>query len=231
MSEWLERLRSLVRTHDRAPDTAQSRRVETVLVDRSLFASEAGRLDVVLEAIGEAPVDPRTLEHLVGVLKAPGVYDDLGEGEARAHLGFWRALVARQPDDAVLAAHLADVEMALGETAAGMARFVEVFERKADLFFEFGWDLEDDARAIGGDILFRWQVQLLRWFLQAAADHLESGEEVRELYGSLLDEYRDQPERLAVLHPFGDEIHRLEVAGDLPRAMVVRRRRSRDAEG
>jgi hypothetical protein len=226
VSEWLERLRSLVRTQDRAPDTAQSRRVEAALLDRSLFPSEAARLERVTAAIADEPVDARTLELLVAALKTPGFYAEVSDAEAAAHLAFWRRLVDRQPGNPIVAAHLADIEMALGDPAAAMARFVDVFDRKPDLFFEFGWDLEEDARALGGDVLFRWQLHLLRWFLQAAADHLESGDEAREIYGELLDEYREDADRLAALRPLGEEIHRLEVAGDLPRAMVVRRRRT-----
>jgi len=219
VSDWLERLRSLVRTQDRAPDTAQSRRVEAVLPD----LERAGAVLV------DETIDPRTLEVLVAALKTPGFYGDLTETEVEAHLGFWRRLAERHPTDAVLAAHLADVEMALGNPevqAAAMARFVDAFDRKPELFFEFGWDLEEEAREVGGEVLFRWQLQLLRWFLQAAADHLESGDEAREIYGGMLDEYREDPARLAALRPLGEEIHRLEVAGDLPRAMVVRRRRT-----
>jgi len=226
VSDWLERLRSLVRTQERAPDTVQSRRVEVALVDRALFPSDAWRLEAVAAALGGEPVDPRSLELLVAALKTPGSYEDLSEDEAAAHVAFWRRLAGLHPDDAVIAAHLADVEMALGDPETAMRRFVEAFDRKPELFFEFGWDLEDDARAVGGDTLFRWQLHLLRWFLQAAADHLESGDEAREIYGALLDEYREEPDRLAALRPLGEEIHRLEIAGDLPRAMVVRRKRT-----
>lgn len=224
MSEWLERLRGLVRAQDRTPDSEQSRRVEAALVDRALFASDVPRLEAVRRAIGDETVEPRTLELLVAALKTPAV-SELTEDEADAHLALWRGLAERQPDDPVLAAHLADVEMVVGDAGVGLRRFLDAFDRKPDLFVEFGWDLEHDARALGGDVLFRWQLHHLHWFLRAAAEHLEGGEEARELYGELLDEYRDEPDKLARLHPLGEELHRLEVAGDLPRAMVVRRRR------
>ena len=231
MSEWLERLRSLVRAQDRTPDSEQSRRVEAALLDRALFSSDVTRLEVVQRAIGDEPLDARSLEHLVSALKSPGLAEaGLTDDEADAHLAFWRGLAGKNPDDPVLEAHLADVEMVVGDPGAGLSRFVDAFDRKPELFVEFGWDLEDDARALGGELLFRWQLHHLRWFLHAAAEHLEGGEEARELYGELLDEYRDDPDRLARLHPLGEEIQRLEVAGDLPRAMVVRRRR-RPREG
>jgi hypothetical protein len=225
MSDWLERLRGLVRPPDRAPDTAQSRRVETALVDRSLFSTEAARLEAALAAIGDEPVDARTLDHLVAAFKTPGLTGDLGDTEADAHLQFWRTLAARDPEDAVLQAHLADTELALGDPGDGLRRFLDAFDARPELFHEFGWDLEEDARVAGGEAWFRWQVHHLRWFLHAAAEHEDGGDEARELYGALLDEYRDDAPRLELVKRFGEEIQRLEAAGDLPRAMVVRRKR------
>lgn len=233
MSDWLERLRGLVRTHDRAPETEQSRRVKAALGERAVFASEAGWLDAVAAAIGDGEVDPRTVEQLVGVLKVPGFYGELAEEEAVAHLRFWQNLAARHPGDAVLVAHFADVELTLGDSDEGARRIVEAFDRQPELFLEFGLDLEDDVREVGGVTLFHWQLHLLRWYVRAPVDPADSGEAARELYGELLEEYGDDPARLAALHPLGEEIRRLEVAGDLPRAMVVRRRRKprHDAEG
>lgn len=48
------------------------------------------------------------------------------------------------------------------------------------------------------------------------------GDAVRELYGELVDRYRDDPTRLAQLRPIGDEIRKLEAEGTLPSAMVAR---------
>jgi hypothetical protein len=45
---------------------------------------------------------------------------------------------------------------------------------------------------------------------------------VRELYGELLDRYRDDPDSIARLKPLGDEIRRLEADGQLPSTLVVR---------
>lgn len=228
MSDWLERLRGAIsssgRSPERAPDTEQARRVSAVLGERVLFATEASWLDAVGSAIGDGPVDARTVEHLVGALKVPGFYGELADEEAEAHLAFWRRVADRQPVDPVLQAHFAEVEVTLGDPAEGLRRLIDAFDRRPELFMEFGWELEDDARALGGEPLFRWQLHLLRWFI-SASDQLESGDEAREVYGALLEEYADDPARLARLHPLGEEIQRLEAAGDLPRAMVVRRRR------
>jgi hypothetical protein len=79
---------------------------------------------------------------------------------------------------------------------------------------------EGDALAleVGGDLGLRWRIAVVRALMLAPPD----GDAVRELYGELVDRYRDDPERLAVLRPIGDEIRRLEAAGDLPSTMVAR---------
>jgi hypothetical protein len=221
----MARAAARARAHARSDAGEQSRRVASALLERSLFASDVQRLDAAAAAIGDASPDARTLDHLVAALKTPGYSEELSDEEASAHLAFWRRLAERDPADPVLQAHLADVELSLGDAAAGVRRILDAFDARPELFYEFGWDLEEDARSLGGDLLFRWQVHHLRWFLVAAGEHVESGEEAREIYGALIDEYESEEARLAVLRPIGEEIQRLEAAGDLPRAMVVRRRR------
>ena len=63
----------------------------------------------------------------------------------------------------------------------------------------------------------------LRALLDSAA--LPDDDSVRELYGELVDRYRDAPESLAKLRPFGDEIRKLEADGRLPSTLVVRSER------
>jgi hypothetical protein len=61
--------------------------------------------------------------------------------------------------------------------------------------------------------------------LAALRSLLESPPEddsIRELYGELVDGYRDDPASLAQLRPLGDEIRRLEAEGLLPSTLVVR---------
>ena len=63
----------------------------------------------------------------------------------------------------------------------------------------------------------RWRIAVVR-----AAIAAPEGDAVRELYGELVDRYREQPARLAELRPLGDEIRRREADGTLPRSMVAR---------
>lgn len=79
---------------------------------------------------------------------------------------------------------------------------------------------EGDALAIevGGDLGLRWRVAVLRSVMMDPPD----GDAVRELYGELVDRYRGDPERLAVLKPLGDEIRKRESEGSLPSVLVAR---------
>lgn len=82
---------------------------------------------------------------------------------------------------------------------------------------------EGDALAIevGGDLALRWRIAVVRSVMAAPPD----GDAVRELYGELVDRYRDDPTRMAQLKPIGDEIRRLEAEGSLPSVMVARSNR------
>lgn len=55
-----------------------------------------------------------------------------------------------------------------------------------------------------------------------AAPPPDDADAIRELYCELVDRYRDDAEALAILRPVGDEIRRLEVAGELPSTLVAR---------
>jgi hypothetical protein len=80
--------------------------------------------------------------------------------------------------------------------------------------------LADDA-AVDADAALRWRLAVLRAVMAAPPD----GDAVRELYGELVDRYRDQPARLAQLRPLGDEIRRREADGTLARSLVARSER------
>src|SRR5262245_7072046 len=56
------------------------------------------------------------------------------------------------------------------------------------------------------DAALRWRIAVVRAVIAAPPD----GDAVRELYGELVDRYRDQPARMAALRPLGDDIRRLE---------------------
>lgn len=82
---------------------------------------------------------------------------------------------------------------------------------------------ESDAGGAPGDaeVALRWRIAVVRAVIAAPPD----GDAVRELYGELVDRYRDQPARLAELRPLGDEIRRREADGTLARSLVARSQR------
>jgi hypothetical protein len=74
------------------------------------------------------------------------------------------------------------------------------------------------ATEVGGELALRWRIAVLRAVMAAPPD----GDAVRELYGELVDRYRDEPAHLAALTPLGDEIRRRERDGSLPSTLVAR---------
>ena len=79
-------------------------------------------------------------------------------------------------------------------------------------------DAADPGDPGGDDAVLRWRIAVVRAVIAAPPD----GDAVRELYGELVDRYRDQPARLAALRALGDDIRRREADGSLPRSLVAR---------
>lgn len=75
-----------------------------------------------------------------------------------------------------------------------------------------------DAGDGDGDAALRWRIAVVRAVIAAPPD----SDAVRELYGELVDHYRDQPERLAALRRLGEDIRRLEADGTLASSLVAR---------
>jgi hypothetical protein len=110
--------------------------------------------------------------------------------------------------------------MAQGRLAALAARIegdpAALPEVRAD-----GDALADEIDAGGGpgdDGALRWRIAVVRAVIAAPPD----GDAVRELYGELVDRYREQPERMAQLRALGDDIRRLEADGTLASSLVAR---------
>ena len=79
---------------------------------------------------------------------------------------------------------------------------------------------EGDALAaeLGGELALRWRIAVVRAAIAAPPD----GDAVRELYGELVDRYRDDAASLGRIKPLGDEIRKREAAGELASTMVAR---------
>jgi hypothetical protein len=104
------------------------------------------------------------------------------------------------------------------EAATKLATLVE--RGTADPSIAIAERATGDALAldVGGDLAFRWRIAVVRAVIAAPPDD----DAVRELYGELVDRYRDDAPRLAALRPLGEEIRRLEAEGTLPSTLVVR---------
>jgi hypothetical protein len=76
----------------------------------------------------------------------------------------------------------------------------------------------DGGDGAARDAAMRWRIAVLRAVIAVPPDD----DAVRELYGELVDRYRDQPDRFAALRALGDEIRRLEAQGTLARSLVIR---------
>ena len=74
------------------------------------------------------------------------------------------------------------------------------------------------AQALGGELALRWRIAVVRGAIADPPD----GDTVRELYGELVDRYRDDAAALARIKPLGDEIRKLEASGSLPSTLVAR---------
>ncbi len=74
------------------------------------------------------------------------------------------------------------------------------------------------ADEVGGPDALRWRLVVMRALIAEPPDD----DSVREVYGELVDRYRDEPDALAQIKPLGDEIRRLEATGALRSALVIR---------
>ena len=105
--------------------------------------------------------------------------------------------------------------------ATKLARLTTLVERcEVDLAQVPGSRAAGDALAteLGGELALRWRICVVRAAIVAPPD----GDAVRELYGELVDRYRDDAAALARVKPLGDEIRKLESDGKLASTLVAR---------
>lgn len=74
------------------------------------------------------------------------------------------------------------------------------------------------AAELNGELALRWRLIVVR----AAIADPSDGDIVRELYGELVDRYRNDAASLAHVRPLGDRIRKLEVDGKLASTLVAR---------
>jgi hypothetical protein len=91
-------------------------------------------------------------------------------------------------------------------------------ERDARKVGAFRVQADGLAETVGGEVALRWYIVALRAALLAPPDD----DSIREAYGALVDEHRDDAAAMALLRPLGDEIRTAEAEGRLPSSLVVR---------
>jgi hypothetical protein len=79
-------------------------------------------------------------------------------------------------------------------------------------------DASQLADEVGGEPQFQWQLIMLRYLIE----HPPDDDEVRELYGELLDTHRNVPSRVQSLRTIGERIRFLEDSGALPAVLIAR---------
>jgi len=207
---WLERLRDRVAG---PRESAAARRVREAIEARGAAADLAAWLAAVEAACGGADASALALVAAEVPTEAP---TDGGDGAAI--LAFWRAIADRHGQP-WLRVRRAEAELAAGDNRAALDLYLDACETSTDLALDESDRVEPLAAAAGGEALFRWQLALLRAYL----DHVpDDADWIRERYSELLDGYRDQPDRLARLYELGARIREMEAAGELPQTMVVR---------
>jgi hypothetical protein len=122
-------------------------------------------------------------------------------------------------------ARKAQALLAAGRKAEAMAGYLAVFARDPGLLVELGAELEPVAAELGGEVWLEFRLLGLRAGLEGAPREpceIDDADWVREAYGELLEEYRDDPMRLARIRAVGRLIGAAEARGDLPRSLVRR---------
>ena len=122
-------------------------------------------------------------------------------------------------------ARRAEALLAAGRRAEGMAEYLEIFARDPGLVVELGPGIEQVAAEMGGDVWLDFRLVGLRAALDVAAaavDDDADAEWVREAYGELLEEHRNDGARLARIREVGRLIDAAVERGDLPRALFLR---------
>ncbi len=119
----------------------------------------------------------------------------------------------------------ADGLMAAGRREEAMAECLAVFARDPGLLVELGAELEAVAAEMGGDVWLDFRLAGLRAALEVAGQDRSGDVDtdwVREAYGEMVEEHRDDAARLARIREVGRLIDAGVERGEMPRAIIRR---------
>jgi hypothetical protein len=219
VSGWLRRIARRWQ-HDGGARGHQ-REIDDLFYKRSLYDSTAAFLEALLALFPDGrPLADADLRRLVDELRGVwGAEKALEEGELEEHLSFWQEL-ARRSGDAYALACYADTLLVAGRSEAAIGSFLEAFALAPSLCIELGDDLAVEARSLGDPFWLYYRLARLRSLLVDAQD----GDELRELYSELLEDYSGDSSALDEIRGVGEEIQAAVDKGEVPRAMVRRGR-------
>lgn len=135
--------------------------------------------------------------------------------------------------DAVRELHEVEALLDAGDRAGALGRFLDAFEHRPDLAEPWPEELDSTAAASGGELLLRWRLASLRALVHASDGEADAeadssdGEEIRERYSELLEDYAGEEAARARIRDLGREIAAREDGEHLPHTLV-RRGRWRD---
>jgi hypothetical protein len=208
-----------------AARSAQAERVDAVWARRASLGSASALFSALGEALGRGPADDEAIRRLAEHLRGGfGTQSALRGGHVEEHLALWRRVADESGHPHARGFH-ADTLLACGRPAEAMAEFARAFAVDPTLLHEFGDELYEVTRELGGVAWLDYRVACLRAALAAGPGPLPDDDEIRELYGELCDDHADDAEALARIREVGRQIDDAVARGDLPRAMVRRRPR------
>jgi len=215
---WARRLIKKLSKGDREPSPLGAERARDLLAREVAFESRADFLAAIVEGIEPGQrLTEAAGRLLIGRLR--GSCDGYGERNSQALSlmeRFWFQVAERTGDPLALCCH-AEAVFAQGRESQALTEFLEAFDERPELVFEFGGGLGTIASERGPDAELALKLARLRALLAEDGE-----EEVRELYGELLDDFAGSPDAVARIRIVGREIEQAERDGSLPRVMVRR---------
>lgn len=226
VSSWLQRIaKGLGQGLDEGGDegSTSGTPISEHFYKRSLYPTSVAFLDALIELFPEGePLQDRDLRVLVDELRGMwGPEKALEEGDLSEHIEFWRRLALRSASPYAMACH-ADTLLLAGRESEATAVFVQALEAQPQLLEEFGEEISEHLRHMGGSNWLHFRLASLRAALEGLADRED--DEIRELYSELLEEFSGDADALREIRLLGQALEAAVERGEMPRAMVIRGR-------
>ena len=204
-------------------------RLAEILARRGEQCGGRGLLEELVAAISPGqPLADGGLRLLVAEVE--GDAERGGTGDAEVNRGdfdlddrvwFWGQVAGRSGHGDARCLH-ADALLAAGRPAEAMAELLAVLSRDPLLVQQWSGELDDVAREQGDPVWLEYRLACLRAALAGGGRRGDEQDYVRELYGELCEDYRDDPAAMARVREVGRLIDEAVERGDLPRALVRR---------